>query len=67
MAKRYSGNNETQPLPRYGRLDIYTEYKLDAQWRVFGRVENVTDTRYQEVLNYGTTGRAVYAGFNVTW
>jgi len=30
-------------------------------------VENVADTRYQEVLDFGTTGRALYGGFNATW
>lgn len=67
VAKRFSGANETARLPRYGRLDIYSEYRVDETWRVFGRIENVTDTRYQEVLNYGTTGRAIYAGVNATW
>lgn len=34
---------------------------------VFARLENAADTRYQEILNYGTAGRAIYAGFNATW
>ena len=42
-----------------------TDYRIDATWRAFARVENVTNTRYQEVL--GTTGRALYGGFNATW
>ncbi len=67
VSKRFSGSNETLPLPRYGRLDIYTEYRFDETWRVFGRIENVTETRYQEVLNYGTTGRAGYVGLSATW
>lgn len=67
VAKRYSGSNETLRIPAYGRFDIYTEYRLDEHWRIFARGENLTDARYQEVLNYGTTGRAGYAGFNVTW
>ena len=67
VSKRFSGNNETQPLPRYGRLDVFSQYRLDETWTVFGRLENLTDTRYQEVLNYGTTGRAVFAGLSATW
>ncbi|MDB5510864.1 MAG: hypothetical protein JWR08_347 [Enterovirga sp.] len=67
VSQRFSGNNETLPLVPYARLDIYAEYKIDNTWKVFGRVENVTDTRYQEILNYGTTGRAAYAGLSVTW
>ena len=67
VSRRFSGSNETQPLPRYGRLDIYSEYRIDETWRVYGRIENITDARYQEVLNYGTTGRAAYAGLSATW
>ena len=67
VAQRFSGNNETLPLPAYARLDVYGEYRFDQTWKVFGRIENITDARYQEVLNYGTTGRAVYAGLSVTW
>ena len=67
VSRRFSGANETLRLPRYARLDIYGEYRFDETWKVFGRIENVTDTRYQEVLNYGTTGRAAYGGLSVTW
>ena len=67
VAQRFSGNGETLPLAPYARLDIYGEYKFDQTWKVFGRLENLTDARYQEILNYGTTGRAVYAGLSVTW
>ncbi len=67
VSERFSGAGETLRLAPYARLDVYSEYRLDETWRVFGRVENVTNTRYQEVLNYGTTGRAAYAGFSVTW
>lgn len=67
FSERFSGSNETNRLEPYARLDIYTEYRIDPNWKVFARLENATDTRYQEVFNFGTTGRAVYAGFNATW
>ena len=67
VSRRFSDSNEQQRLPRYARLDVYGEYKIDQTWRVFGRVENITGTRYQEILNYGTTGRAAYAGLSATW
>lgn len=67
VSKRFSGTNETSPLAPYTRVDLYTEYKIDNNWKVFARGENIFNERYQEVLNYGTTGPAVYGGFNVTW
>lgn len=67
VSKRYSGNNETSPLDPYVRVDLYSEYKIDKVWKVFARGENILNEHYQEVLNYGTTGPAAYAGFNATW
>ena len=67
VSKRFSGNNETSPLDAYTRVDLYTEYKLDNNWKVFVRGENIFNERYQEVLNYGTTGPAIYGGFHATW
>ena len=67
VSERFSGAGETLRLPPYARLDLYAEYRIDETWRIFGRIENITDARYQEVLNYGTTGRAAYAGLSVTW
>lgn len=72
VSERFSGNNETGRVAPYARLDVYAEHKVKERWagvdlRVFARVDNVTDTAYQEVLNYGTTGRAFYAGFNGAW
>jgi vitamin B12 transporter len=67
VSKRYSAANETNVVDAYTRVDLYSEYKLDANWKVFARGENILNERYQEVLNFGTTGPALYAGFNATW
>jgi vitamin B12 transporter len=42
-------------------------YQLNDNLGFYVRAENLTDARYQEVANYGTTGRAIYAGLNATW
>jgi vitamin B12 transporter len=41
-------------------------YRTNLLPRNTGRFENVTNARYQEALDLGTTGRAVYAGLNTT-
>lgn len=49
-------------------LDAYLLVRASASWpvtdevRVFGRVENLLDETYEEVLGFGTPGRAVYLG-----
>jgi vitamin B12 transporter len=67
VSKRFSGSNETSPLDPYTRVDLYSEYKIDPTWKVFARGENIFNAHYQEVLNYGTTGPAVYGGLSATW
>jgi vitamin B12 transporter len=54
-------------LTPYARLDIFANYKLDDRLSIFGRIENVGDVRYEEVLNYGTAGRSFYGGMKFTW
>ena len=51
----------------FPRADVDTTYKIDNTWKAFVRGENVTNTRYQEVANFGTTGPAIYGGFDATW
>lgn len=67
VSKRFSGANETGLLDPYARLDIYSEYRFNPYWKVFLRAENVTNTHYEEVLNFGTTGPAAYAGLSGSW
>jgi vitamin B12 transporter len=49
-------------------LDPYLVARVAASWevredlRLFGRIENLFDADYQEVLDFATAGRAGYAG-----
>jgi len=54
-------------LPSHARIDILASYKLDHGVSVFGRIENLTDARYQEIANYGSLGRSVYGGVKYDW
>lgn len=40
---------------------------LGALFELYGRVENVTDARYETVSGYGTYGRSAYAGVRMKW
>ncbi|HTE97488.1 MAG TPA: TonB-dependent receptor, partial [Bradyrhizobium sp.] len=67
VSKRFSSANQVGQVDAYTRVDLYSEYKIDKTWKVFARGENILNEHYQEVLNFGTTGPAAYAGFNATW
>jgi vitamin B12 transporter len=67
VSERFSAANERNRLAPYARFDVAAEYRFNDTWRAHARVENITNARYQEVFNYGTTGRAFYAGLTATW
>ena len=52
----------------FTRLDGHTLVTLRAslpvseQFELFGRIENLTDQRYQTIAGYGTFGRSAYIG-----
>ncbi|WP_210356942.1 TonB-dependent receptor plug domain-containing protein [Sphingomonas beigongshangi] len=52
-------------LDGYALASIRAELPLGDRFSVYGRVDNVTDTRYQAVAEYGTYGRAAYGGVRV--
>jgi vitamin B12 transporter len=58
---------EKGKLQPYARFDIYAEYKLNQTFSIYARGENLANTRYEEVQNFGTPGRSVYAGVRATW
>jgi vitamin B12 transporter len=49
-------------------LEAYSVWRLALAWeardsiRLFGRIENLFDAEYEEVLDFGTIGRAAYVG-----
>ena len=65
VGDRFDGPGETTPMPAYGRLDLSASYPLTPQTRIFGRVENLTDVRYQDPAGYNTAGLSAYVG--LTW
>lgn len=67
MGRRFSTTGQRERLAPYARLDALVNYRVNEHFDVYLRGENLTNARYQEVTNYGTTGRAVYAGMKTTW
>jgi vitamin B12 transporter len=67
VSERFSRAGELDRLAPFARIDVAASYQVNETWKASVRLENLTDARYQEVLNFGTTGRAVYAGLTATW
>ncbi len=47
--------------------DLRLSYKLNEKVEFFGRVENITDKKYETVYTYGTPGRSYYGGVRLSF
>jgi vitamin B12 transporter len=43
-------------------VDLRASYAVNATFDLYGRIENMFDTKYATTRNYGTLGRGAYAG-----
>ena len=62
---RYNGAEPDRAgvqLDSWTRLDLNARYELSDSFEVYGRIENLLDTHYQQILGYGTPGRSFSVG-----
>ncbi|MDG2474327.1 MAG: TonB-dependent receptor [Paracoccaceae bacterium] len=59
-----SGLEDFVSLPDYNIVSVRGSYPLTEEIEVYIRGENIFDTQYQTASEYGTSGQAVYTGFN---
>ena len=62
---RYNGSepiSDRSELDAWTRIDINARYDLSDSFELFGRIENLFDTHYQQILGYGTPGRSGFVG-----
>ncbi|OGU55921.1 MAG: hypothetical protein A2V66_18430, partial [Ignavibacteria bacterium RBG_13_36_8] len=59
--------SERVTLTSYTIADLAASYQITELIRIYGRIENLFNTDYEEVLYYGTLGRSFYAGVALTF
>lgn len=74
---RYNGENldtdhsvypsQTVTLSPFWLVNLSGSWALSERSEVFGRIENLLDEDYQEILNYRGAGRAAYVGVRVRY
>lgn len=67
VSERFSRSNERDRLSPFARFDLASSYEFNDTWKATLRLENITNAKYQDVYNFGTTGRAIYGGLTATW
>ncbi len=63
----YNADYSRRPvtLDDYTLVNLTAAYDLTDTVEIFGRIDNLFDEEYQEVLGYGSRGRAGYAGLRM--
>lgn len=63
-----NGKESDFPTPNeaFARLDLRAAYALTRSLSVFGRIENATDERYEDVSGYGEPGASFFAGVRLS-
>lgn len=67
FGSRWNNTSNTEKMKGYTRVDIASSYQLNKDIQIFGRVENLFDRTYQEVLGYATPGISFYAGTKISF
>ncbi|MCP4001731.1 MAG: TonB-dependent receptor [Gammaproteobacteria bacterium] len=52
-------------LTGYGVAELGGSFEVSEKFSIYGRLENMFDNEYQEVMGYGTSDRAYYAGIRM--
>jgi vitamin B12 transporter len=65
--KRYEPIFDSAPvkLDPYATTDLFGEYQLGKQIRIYGALKNMWNEQYQEVLGFATRGRNYLVGLRL--
>lgn len=61
-SERYNNVANTQVLPGYGTVNLFGSYRLDKDWTLFARANNVFDRKYELVRDYSTPEANLFVG-----
>lgn len=65
VGQRFDKANQVGALGGYTVLNVDALYRLNPQWRVLARIDNVGDKKYENAQTYGTAPRTAIIG--VRW
>ena len=64
VGERFNNASNTERLPAYMLASISAGTMLSKEWRFVARLDNITNAKYQQVLNFATPGRTFFIGLN---
>lgn len=62
-----ASNTPSQRQGSFGVVNVSGSYDFSEHWQAFGRIENLFNQDYEEVLYFGTPIRSVFGGLRFTY
>jgi vitamin B12 transporter len=53
--------------PEYALANLAASYRLTKHFQIFGRVNNLLNRDYEEVVGYGTPGVSAFGGIKMSF
>ncbi len=63
----FDNASNARRLDGYVLADLRASFPVTKRVEVYGRIENVLDTHYQTIYQYGQPGRAAFGGIRLTY
>jgi vitamin B12 transporter len=60
-------NSPSQRQGSFGVVNASATYDVTRNWQVFGRIDNLLNQKYEEILFFGTPIRSVFGGIKFTY
>lgn len=60
-------NSPSQRQGSFGVVNASATYDVTRTWQVFGRIDNLLNQKYEEILFFGTPIRSVFGGVKFTY
>jgi vitamin B12 transporter len=57
----------TVTLPNYALFNLAGTYAISSEYRVFARIDNLFDKKYQEIYSYAAPRRGLYGGVTLAF
>ena len=62
VGERFDDRANARRLGGYGLLNLFADYRLEKNWSIFARANNVFDKPYETARDFGTSGANVFVG-----
>lgn len=62
QGQRFDTDDNTRKLAGYALTNVYGAYRLDRDWSLFARVNNLFDRNYETVADFATPGLNAFVG-----